>query len=135
MIDPQRIPAEATAVCDDNAVRAARRNRYITFDAVVAVEDVRRIGLVECNDARVVNNGPSSADEAWARGKDRRKVTERKSVILLTLGHEQVLKLLQFVWVLALDVGVLGPVIICGDVVEMPFLRLPNVLDRLVHEQ
>src|SRR5208282_2888218 len=135
MIDPQRIAAEATAVSNDNTVRTPSRNRHVSLDAVVVVEDVWCIRLVECNDARMVGASRTTPDQTWARVKYRRHVAEWESVVLLTFGYEQILKFLQLVGVLVLNVAVFGPVIVCRDVVEMPFLGFPDVLDRLVGEQ
>src|ERR1039458_7960599 len=107
MTDPQRIAAEATAVSNDNAIRSPGRNRHVSLDAVVVVQDVWRIRLVECNDAWVVRDGRTTPDQTWARVKYGRHVAEWESVVLLTFGYEQILKFLKLVGVFVLNVAVL----------------------------
>ena len=131
----QAVAAEASAIGDDHAFRAAFGDRDLGGDRVRLVQDARRAAVGDADRFARIGEDLASAREVRARRvpAQERRVVERQHVELLRLGVEEVLHLLQLVRHLRGQVVVLGGIhrLQIADVVEFPVVPGDHVGRRL----
>ena len=127
----QAVAAEAPALGDDHAFRAAVGNLDLGGDRVGLVENVRRAaGRHAGQFARIGEDLPPRRQARARRVPAReRGVVERQHVVLLRLGIEQFLHLLELVRHLGGQVVVLGRILL--DVIKFPFVAGDHIRRRL----
>ena len=123
----QSVAAEAPAFGDDHAFRAAFGNLDLGVDGVVLGQDARSAaGGHAGQHAGVVEDRPSGRRARTRRQEAReRRVVERQHVVLLRLGVEDILHLLELVRHLGGKIVGLGEVLL--EVVEFPLVAGDHV--------
>ena len=126
----QAVAAEAPALGDDHAFRAAFGDLDLGGDGVGLVQDARRAAGRHAGQFARIGEDRSSRRQARARRVParERRVVERQHVVLLRLGIEEVLHLLELVRHLGGQVVGLGGILL--DVVEFPLVPGDHVRRR-----
>ena len=123
----QAVAAEAPALGDDHAFRAAFGDLDLGRDGVGLVQDVRRGAGRHAGQFARIGEDRSSRRQARTRRVParERRVVERQHVVLLRLGVEEILHLLELVRHLGGEIVGLGGILF--DVVEFPVVAGDHV--------
>ena len=126
----QPVAAEAPAFGDDHAFRAALGNLDLGGDGVGLVQDARRSAGRHAGQFARIGEDRSSRRQARARRipTRERRVVERQHVVLLRLGIEEGLHLLDLLRHLGGQIVELGGVLL--DVVELPLVSGDHIRRR-----
>ena len=126
----QSIAAEAPAFGDDHAFRTALGNLDLGGDGVGLVQDVRRSAGRHAGQFARIGEDRSSRRQARARRipARERRVVERQHVVLLRLGIEEGLHLLDLLRHLGGQVVELGGVLL--DVIKLPLVPGDDIRRR-----
>ena len=126
----QAVAAEAPALGDDHAFRATLGNLDLSRDGVGLVQNVRRSAVRHAAELSRIGELRPSRREVGPRRvpAGERRIVERQHVVLLRLGIEEVLHLLELVRHLGGKVVELGRVLL--DVIELPVVPGDHVRRR-----
>ena len=127
----QTVAAEAPALGHDHAFRTALGNLDLGSDGIGLVQDVRGSAGRHAGQFARIGEDRSSRREARTRRIPARecRVIERQHVVLLRLGIEEVLHLLELVRHLGGQVVGLGRVLL--DVIKLPLVPGDHIRRRL----